>query len=79
MRKYHVMASIYGNLLEPSLVQNINPCNFSCHTPIHTITCALIEGLADLFLDRYGEECSQLRGYVYLYTQIGNKWHRITN
>lgn len=79
MQEYQVMASIYGDLLEPSVVQRINPYNITCHTRIHTIACEFIEELRDLFLDKYSEECSFLRGYVYLYAKIDNKWQRITD
>ena len=79
MQEYQVMASIYGDLLEPSVVQRINPCNITCHTSIHTMLCDSIEALRDLFLDKYGEECGHLHGYVYLYAQINNKWQRITD
>ena len=79
MQEYQVMASIYGDLLEPSVVQTINPCNLTCHTPIHTIICDSMEELRDLFLDEHCEECSCLHGYVYLYAKADNKWQRITD
>lgn len=79
MQEYRVMASIYGDLLESSVVQRINPCNITCHTPIHTIASESGDELCDLFLDTYGDECGHLHGYVYLYAQINNKWQRITD
>ena len=79
MKEYQVMASIYGDLLEPSVTKRTNVFDLPCHTPIHMITCETLEELRDLFLIEYGEECGDLRGYIYLYAKIDNAWQRITD
>lgn len=78
MGRYRVIASLYDDLLRPSVVRRGNYLDVATETQIHTIECESVDELPILFAKQYGVELEQLRGTLYWYVEIANKWYSLS-
>ncbi len=74
MKEYHVVASIYNDLLKPNVVIKPWTKKPGCSTSIHMIKCESLEEIPDLFLDVCGNECYGMKSRIYWYVDAGNSW-----
>jgi len=79
MQQFQVMASVYDDLTTEQALTRIYFYTPAYCTPIFTISCESIDDLPDVFLDKHGEDCDRLHGYVYLYAKSDGSWQRITH